>query len=394
MAEILKNNSFIALPSSIKRGNPAPLDVTEIWFSYDEMANYAATNVTAYVGQQMALVNENEKTAKVYIILNADGDLQEIGSGVLTDNLSVAINDESALHLHDYGVKYYKFIKAIGEEGAEGYIAAHYEPQIVDADHPWIEGLEPRVVLQGEDLVLGWYEPNPITIDGIQNQVTIVQGAIETLKIDVDKVEEDVVALEKNVENLTAEIGNPVAGESPASGLYAELNTKANASDVYTIEQADKAIADAVATVTGGESAAAVKLLLDAEVTRSTSKDDEHDIAINTITEKLNSIASGAQVNVIDSVEETEFSIDAVKKLSLLAVPAAKITGLTEHETIVTLSNSIVQNAQNIAANTNSITSLSDNLNNYVLNTVYSTKMTEIDADLAVLKDAVTWKEV
>lgn len=574
MAEILKNNSFIALPSSIKRGNPAPLDVTEIWFSYDEMANYATTNATAYVGQQMALVNENEKTAKAYIILNTDGDLQEIGSGVLTDNLSVAINDEGALHLHDYGVKYYKFINAVGEEGAEGYIAAHYEPQIVDVDHPWIEGLEPRVVLQGEDLVLGWYEPNPTTIDSIQNQVTIVQSAVETLKTDVDKVEENVAALEKNAEDLTAEIGNPAAGESPASGLYAELNTKANSVDVYTIAQANKAIADAVAgadhlkrkimnsleevkayaaanadatqyifmvsnglqaddnryyeymvfeiagegeaeltrvvervgnwavdlsdyattkdlknlsqivannkssieqaladeiaraeaaekalddridtidfidsdelttalasyaktedvnnalnekanisttlagygitdaytkaeadkaiadkvaTVTGGESAAAVKLLLEAEVTRSTEKDNAHDASIKAITEKLNSIASGAQVNIIDSVEETEFSIDAVKKLSLLAIPAAKITGLAEHETIVTLSNSIVQNAQNIAKNTNSITSLSDSLNNYVLNTIYSNKMTEINADLAALKNAITWREV
>ena len=51
MAEILKNNSYMALPSSIKRGNPAPLDVTEVWFSYDEMVEYASTNVTAYVGQ-------------------------------------------------------------------------------------------------------------------------------------------------------------------------------------------------------------------------------------------------------------------------------------------------------------------------------------------------------
>ena len=164
--------------------------------------------------------------------------------------------------------------------------------------------------------------------------------------------------------------------------------------DAYTKVEADKAIADKVAAVTGGESAAAVKLLLEAEVSRSTGKDDEHDNAINTITEKLNGITPGAQVNVIDSVEETEFSIDAVKKLSLLAVPAAKITGLAEHEAIVALSNSIAQNAQNITTNANSITSLSESLNNYVLNTTYSSKMTEIDADLAALKDAITWKEV
>ena len=574
MAEILKNNSFMALPSSIKRGNPAPLDVSEIWFSYEEMANYAATNATAYVGQQMALVDEVNNTATAYIILNTAGDLQEIGAGVLTDDLSVTINDEGALHLHDYGVKYYKFVKAVGTEGADDYVAAHYEQQIVDDEHLWVAGLEPRVTLEDEDLVLGWYEPNPTTAEGVQNQVTAIQGTVETLKTDVDQVEEDVATLEKNVEDLTAEIGNPSEGESPASGLYAELETKANSADVYTIEQADKAIADAVAgadhlkrkimgsleeveayaianadaiqyifmvsnglqaddnryyeymvfevagedgaettrvvervgnwavdlsdyatanalealsqtvannksaieksladeiaraeaaekalgeridaidfidndelntalepyaktedvnnalnekanaattlagygitdaytkaeadkaiadkvaDITGGESAAAVKLLLEAEVTRSTGKDTEHDNAINVITKKLNGITPGAQVNVIDSVEETEFSIDAVKKLSLLAIPAAKITGLAEHEAIVSLSNSIAQNAQNITTNTNSITSLSESLNNYVLNTIYSEKMTAIDADLTALKNAITWKEV
>ena len=85
MAEILKEYSYMALPSSIKRGNPAPLDVSEIWFSYEEMAAYAATNATAYVGQQMALVDEVNNTATAYIILNAAGDLQEIGAGVPAD---------------------------------------------------------------------------------------------------------------------------------------------------------------------------------------------------------------------------------------------------------------------------------------------------------------------
>lgn len=234
MAEILKNNSFMALPSSIKRGNPAPLDVSEIWFSYEEMAAYAATNATAYVGQQMALVDEVNNTATAYIILNTDGDLQEIGAGVLTDDLSVAMDDEGALRLHDYGVKYYKYVAAVGEEGTEDYVAAHYEQQVVDADHPWVAGLEPRVVLEGEDLVLGWYEPNPTTVEGVQSQVVTVQSAVETLKSDVDQVEEDVKTLESNLADLADEIGSPAEGETLASGLYAELDAKANSANVYT----------------------------------------------------------------------------------------------------------------------------------------------------------------
>ena len=695
MAEILKEYSYMALPSSIKRGNPAPLDVSEIWFSYEEMAAYAATNATAYVGQQMSLVDEVNNTATAYIILNAAGDLQEIGAGVLTDDLTVELNPEGELALHDFGKAFYKYIpEEKNEETGEVTKEAGYEKVVVSESNPWKAGLEPRVVLEGEDLVLGWFEPNPTTIEGVNNQVTAVQGTVsqldETLnaegglvdqvedlqkeighaateagndatglyaeldkKADAEAVEEE-LAKKADADTVTEELGKKANAEdvydkNAVDGLISGVNTevakKANSADVYTksevdgfvstingnvdkkadadavytiaqadkaiadavagadhlkrkimgsveeveayaadhadatqyifmvsnglqaddnryyeymvfeiagedgaettrvvervgnwavdlsgyatigalenltqtvadnksaIEQsladevaradaaekvnakaaadaqaaaeaaqkaaddekvraeaaekalgeridaidfidsdelntalepyaktadvttalepyaktedvnkaldekadaattlagygitdaytkaeADKAIADKVAAVTGGESAAAVKLLLEAEVTRSTGKDEEHGNAINAITEKLNSIASGAQVNAIDSVEETEFSIDAVKILSLLAVPAAKITGLAEHETIVALSNSIAQNAQNITTNANSITSLSESLNNYVLNTTYSNKMTEIDADLAALKDAVTWKEV
>lgn len=240
MAEILKNNSFMALPSSIKRGNPAPLDVTEIWFSYDEMANYAATNATAYVGQQMALVDEVNNTATAYIILNTAGDLQEIGTGVLTDNLSVTINNESVLHLYDYGVKYYKFIKAVGEEGAEDYIAAHYESQLVDNEHPWTAGLEPRVVLEGEDLVLGWYEPNPTTVEGVQSQVTTIQSNVENLEETLNGEG----GLVDQVEDLQEEIGTAAdeAGNS-ATGLYALLDTKADKETTYTKTETNALIA-------------------------------------------------------------------------------------------------------------------------------------------------------
>lgn len=675
MAEILKNNSFMALPSSIKRGNPAPLDVTEIWFSYEEMADYAANNATAYVGQQMALVNEDEKSAKAYIILNTDGDLQEIGSGILTDDLSIELDTEGALSLHDFGKVFYKYVaEEKNEETGEVIKEAGYEKVEVSETNPWKAGLEPRVVLEGENLVLGWFEPNPTTIEGVNNQVTAVQGTVEQLdevlnaegglvdqvedlqdeighaatetgdaatglyaeldkKANADEVTETInsvneeVAKKANatdvydktvVDGLISGINTEVAKKANADSVYTKsevedfistINTnidkKANADSVYTIEQTDnaiataiagadhlkrkimtdlaaveeyaasnadatqyifmvpsgltvdsnryyeymvfdvvgdddtttrvvekvgnwevdlndyatkksvedltaivsgnktaieqalseevsraeqaeqtnalaaqnaqadatqalanvvtekeraeaaekalsdridaidfidtnelnsalepyaktedvnaaleekankgttledygitnaytkaetdKAIADKVADVTGGESAAAVKLLLEAEVTRSTEKDNAHDASINAITEKLNSIASGAQVNVIDSVEETEFTVDAAKKLSLLAVPATKVTGLAEHETIVALNNAISQNAQNITTNTNSITSLADSLNNYVLTTIYSEKMSAIDADLAALKDAITWKDV
>lgn len=669
MAKILKEYSYMALPSSIKRGNPAPLDVSEIWFSYEEMAAYAATNATAYVGQQMALVDEENNTATAYIILNAAGDLQEIGAGVLTDDLTVELNPDGELALHDFGKAFYKYVaEEKNEETGEVTKAAGYEKVIVSESNPWKAGLEPRVVLEGEDLVLGWFEPNPTTIEGVNNQVTAVQGTVsqldETLNAEgglVDQVED----LQEEIGHAATEAGND------ATGLYAELDKKADAEDVYdkdavnvlisevnidiakkansidvytksevdgfvstinnnidkkadadavyTIAEADKAIADAVAgadhlkrkimgsvedveayaaghadatqyifmvsnglqaddnryyeymvfeiaggdgtnpsrvvervgnwavdlsgyattgdlqtltqtvadnksaittalanevaraqeaesinaqtvanaltiaqeaaqavvdeaataraaekalgeridaidfidsdklvealapyaktadvntvlvdyakssdvnsalnekankattlegygitnaytkaeadkaiadkvaAVTGGESAAAVKLLLEAEITRSTEKDNDHDASIDSILEKLNGIAAGAEVNVIASVDENEFSLSDTKLLSLNKIAASKITGLAEHEALTSLKALIDSNAGNITSLHESVEDIESRLNNYVLTSTYNTKMESLDADISHLKDILTWKEV
>ena len=50
MAVIKKDGSFMSLPKGYRRGNPVPLDASEIWYSYEEMSNYAKNNPTAYVG--------------------------------------------------------------------------------------------------------------------------------------------------------------------------------------------------------------------------------------------------------------------------------------------------------------------------------------------------------
>lgn len=121
---------------------------------------------------------------------------------------------------------------------------------------------------------LVWVKPSAETIEGIQTTVAGLQSSVETLDGEVDKVVEDVAALdtrvdsvEQNLAALEAEIGNPAEGETPASGLYAELGVieekleskadktyvdaelvkKANAADVYAKGDVDTLIANAVA---------------------------------------------------------------------------------------------------------------------------------------------------
>jgi heptaprenylglyceryl phosphate synthase len=120
MAMIKKDGNFMCLPMNIARGNPIPLDKSEIWYSYEEMLNYAATNPVAYVGQILGLVDEENDTAKAYIILNTDGEVQEVGKATVVDNTTIILDNDDTLSLKDFGKKYYAYV------AEKDNVAAHY----------------------------------------------------------------------------------------------------------------------------------------------------------------------------------------------------------------------------------------------------------------------------
>lgn len=182
MAVIEKNGTYMALPMAIKRGNPVSLDTTAIWYSLEELQNYARTGATAYCGQIVALVDEASNTAKAYIIANTAGDLQEVGSATVGDNKTITLKDDGALALKNWGVEYYKWVDPVGTEGDEGYVAGHHEKQVVDAEHPWIAGLEPKA-LAGTDgtFELAWYQPSTTTVEGLSSTVTTIQTTVNEI---------------------------------------------------------------------------------------------------------------------------------------------------------------------------------------------------------------------
>ena len=98
-------------------------------------------------------------------------------------NAKVAINEDSlemsegnVLNLKNFGKQYYRFVPQ------EGETEAHYELQTVDASHAWAAGLELRTALEGGKVTLGWYEPNPTTIEGLHSQVGTLQTSVDDLK--------------------------------------------------------------------------------------------------------------------------------------------------------------------------------------------------------------------
>lgn len=253
---------------SIKRGNPLPLDKDSVVHGIDEL-NAVAAGAVSYPGQIIAVIEDavyegegeeavlvkEESTTLYYLDHNKEP--KEVGKVPVGDNLSIDVVNEK-ISLHDFGKAYYKYIAEVKDEQGNVTSPAHYDKVEVGEGVLWKSGLEARVVKEGEEYVLGWFEPNPTTIEGINNQVTDAQKDIENLESAIgqeSQYDEDgnliaeATGIYKDIEDIEDKIGDPANSElnQEASGLYALLDQKANAADVYTIEEANAAISTAVA---------------------------------------------------------------------------------------------------------------------------------------------------
>lgn len=243
---------FSGFPIGFSRNNPIPLDKTEVWLDLEELRAYAATGATAYVGQKVTYVDVENKTATVYIIADTEGTLTPVGSPTEGDEVSISLND-GVLSLKDFGKRYYEFVAADGET------AAHYEPVDVDADHPWSAGLTPKIVEEDGALVLGWFEPNETTIEGVQDQAVEAldkaeqaQEKIEEVSGKVTEVETKVTEVEDKVEKISDVLNDTVDenGETVEGLVTRTENLEADVADlqeavadVYTKEEIDGKIA-------------------------------------------------------------------------------------------------------------------------------------------------------
>ena len=165
---------------SMKRGNPLPLDASAVFESYAALEAYIADKESvAYPGQIIAVVNA-DSTGIYYLDQNLA--INEVGKIPTADNKSIEIAD-GVITMHDYGTSYYKYVpEEKNEETGEVIKEAGYEKTaVVEGTTPWKAGLEPRVVSENGELVIGWFEPNPTTVEGVKDQVTAVQGTVNDL---------------------------------------------------------------------------------------------------------------------------------------------------------------------------------------------------------------------
>ena len=174
--QLITDLDLMALPLSIARGNPIPVDSTMVWYDEAEMKEYAANGATAYVGQILSLVDEVGGAAKAFIIANAAGDLLEVGSATLGDDKTITLGEGGVLALKNWGVQYYKWVE--GENEGEG---EHVLVQVSESN-PWMAGLEPKVSTATDGtLEIAWYQPSTLTVEGVSSIVNTMQQTVNNL---------------------------------------------------------------------------------------------------------------------------------------------------------------------------------------------------------------------
>lgn len=86
MATIMNNAAYMGFPLSIKRGNPAPVDTTAVWYNKAELETYAASGATAYVGQILTLYTDSK--AEAYMIADEAGTLVKLAQTTASGDLA------------------------------------------------------------------------------------------------------------------------------------------------------------------------------------------------------------------------------------------------------------------------------------------------------------------
>lgn len=124
MATILNDAAYMGFPLSIKRGNPAPVDTTAVWYNKTELETYAASGATAYVGQILTLVADGK--CEAYMISSEAGTLVKLAQTTATGDLATDVTNLQT--------QVSNLTKAIGAAAAEGTEASGLYKLIADVE--------------------------------------------------------------------------------------------------------------------------------------------------------------------------------------------------------------------------------------------------------------------
>lgn len=302
---------------AFSRQTAFPLDAKSYFESLELAQAAAATAQEAgssetvyYFGQTIAVV-ENSK-ATLYVI-QPDKTLKEVG-GNIAINENVFIKDGEKLDL-------------LGFAGA-------------------VAGAQ---LVKGADGRLSWVKPDTTTVEGLSTSVTALEHTVNGYTDDGGIVHEGlgskVSTLETKVGNIytKAEVDAKVSSVMRYKGskdTYAELPSEGNEiGDVWNVVGADAAngvrAGDNFAWNGTGWDNLGGAVVLDGYATKEdlngkVDKVEGSRLMTSAEGEKLAGIATGAEVNIVKSVDDTEFALDENGKLNIKALGQGKITGLAD----------------------------------------------------------------
>ena len=308
MAVINKDIAYMALPLSIRRGNPFPVDEYSVWYDMGELTTYATTSPVAYVGQIVTLVNEDESTVEAYMIQNTAGNLMKLASTTASGDLT-----EDVLELQG---KVSNLEAAVGTKGDDSGITAN---------DLWAAIKEVKAAYEAADTTLtekfGEYYNKTETESKIDEKINV---AISTTyraagSIAFEALPELAASEEGKVYNISNEFtttGNFVEG----AGKKYPVGTNVVCIDVGTDEYKWDVLAGFVDT-----SALATKQELTEDLETKVDKVPGSSLVTDTLIAKLTGMAE------IKSVKAGELVIDpGTKELSVVAITTDKVTGLTQ----------------------------------------------------------------
>jgi hypothetical protein len=324
------------------------------------------------------------------------------GSNLDADEKSITIKDE-VITLKDFGTKYYRFVS-----GTEN-VAAHYEVQIVDGEHPWKEELEPKVVLENNELVLGWFEPNPATVEEVAEQVTALQEQVEAIAVEVStkanaadvftkeetsqKINQAISAIDhmvrKTFESLAdAETFAILQGEEAENYIYMVKNVNSlDEKNKYNEYLYVNGTFELIGNWETDLSDYATKEDLDFKVDKAEGKS----LIDITELEKLATVQRDAEPNYIKAIDETELKVED-GLLSIVSIGSSKITNLedllntkAEKSQVEEIANKTSSLEDLIGEVSSTVEDLASQLGTYVTMETFNEELDEI-------KRAITWQ--
>lgn len=374
----------LGFPLNFRRGNPNPLDNSSVWASIEDAQNYAATDPVAYVGQILTVVDNVNGIATVYAIQDEAGTLKKVGTSPVGDESTITVDENGTVSL--YGVSGLELTRTDGEGNTT---KINYQPLLVDGKLTWvepsattveglateIEALKTRVdsvesdndtAITGINDKIGTVPDGKTVVElindakteatyddtALSGRVAAIEGdylkaadktAIETkMATDISTAKTETIAaimgeagIDEKYDTLK-EIADWILSDTTSS---AELITRVTNIENDYLKGADKtalqgeidALETFVGTLPEGAASTTVVAYIKEVVDALKIGDYAKAADLTALTNRVQALEDvGAEKNVIASVDEAQFAVDAERKLTLLDIAMGKVTGLSD----------------------------------------------------------------